>query len=141
MAIIDSRLQLSALQTLSASGALTDYLDLSSDRDVGPGQPMWFEVVLGSAPASNDGDETYTMSLETASAASFSAVTQLLSFTIPRTAAAGTKYTFGMPMQNLQYVRAYATLGGTTPSLSIATAYLTSQEPRAWQAYPNSPNI
>lgn len=139
--IIDKRSVFADALLLSASAALTDYLDLGSDRDIGVGQPLWLEVILGAAPDATTGDETYTMSMETASAASFSAVTQMLSFTIPRTAAGGTRYTFGLPQSNQQFLRLTAQLGGTTPSLSIATAYLTSQEPSRWQAYPNSPYI
>ncbi|WP_406568642.1 Bbp16 family capsid cement protein, partial [Burkholderia cenocepacia] len=43
---IDSLLEFSRAQALSASGASTNIIDLGSDRDIGPGRPLWVVVAV-----------------------------------------------------------------------------------------------
>ena len=56
---------------------------------------------------------------------------------VVRSTAAGTRYVLPIPSANERYLRGTFTLGGTTPSVTYS-AWVTSQEPSAWAAYPDA---
>ncbi len=134
---IDSLLEFSDAQALTATGASTNVVDLGSDRDIGVGCPLWVVITLGAAADGTTGDETYTVALQTDDNSSFSSATDIASVSIPRGSAAGSQFVIGVPYANERYLRLNYTLGGTTPSVTVS-AHLTGQLPRKWQAYPDA---
>ncbi|EML1597804.1 hypothetical protein RVY52_002543 [Burkholderia cenocepacia] len=134
---IDSLLEFSRAQALSASGASQNIIDLGSDRDIGPGRPLWVVVAVAAAADNTTGDETYSIALQTDDNAAFSSPTTIA--TVAPAAASmpvGARFVIGMPFANERYLRLNYTLGGTTPSVTL-NAFLTDQDPSSWQAYPD----
>lgn len=135
--IIDSLTQVSSSQALTATAASTDVIDLGSDRDIGPGKPMWLVVASEVAPGGTS--PTIVISVETDDNSSFSSATTI--YTHPSIAgaafAAGTKVVIPFPWANERYVRAQYTLGGTSPTFTVS-AFLTDQEPPSWTSLPDA---
>lgn len=127
--IIDTFLQFSAAQALTATGASTSYVDLSSDRNLGVGKPMCVVLTLDVAADATDGNETYVADLQTDSSSGFGSAKVIGSVTITRGDAAGTKYIIPLPADGRadRYLRMNYTLGGTTPSVTL-TAELQPQD-------------
>lgn len=135
--IMDSLLEFSDAQAVSASAASTSSVDLGSDRDVGVGKPLYFVVQVTTALDDTNADETYVATLETDSDSGFAtALATIATLTFARGDAAGTKKYVAVPSENLRYLRAYYTLGGTTPSGAF-NAFLTSEHPEAWASVPD----
>lgn len=134
---IDKLLELSDAQALTATGNTTNVIDLGSDRDVGNGQPLYLVLSLDVAPDGTTGDETYVFTLTTDDNSGFSSATTILTQTVPRSTAAGTKYVLPLPSANERYLRGTFTLGGTTPTVTFS-AWITKEEPAAWAAYPDA---
>ena len=134
--IIDSRLEFSVKQALTATAVSTNVIDLSSDRDIGPGRTMWVVVQVDVALDGTTGDETYAVALQTSNTEG-SGYTDIASVSLPRGSAAGTRFVIGVPYANERYLRLNYTLGGTTPTGTVS-AWLTDQEPASWQAYPEN---
>ena len=137
MGIIDSRLEFADAQALTATGNSTNVIDLSLDRDMGPGKALFVVISLDVGADGTSADETYVASLTTDDNVGFASPATLASVTIPRGSAAGSYFAMVVPPvvgSNVRYLRVTLTLGGTTPSLTYS-AWLTSELPRAWQAY------
>lgn len=136
--LIDSRLEFSDGQALTASAASTNIVDLGQDRDIGPGRTLYLVLTVDVAADSGTGNETYAMALETDSSAAFASASVLVSRTI---AAAdldqGSQHVIPVTLTNERYLRVNYTLGGTTPSVTV-NAWLTDQEPQAWRALPDA---
>lgn len=139
--IIDSLLEFSDAQALTATAASTNTIDLGSDRDIGNGRTLWLVVSVDVATDGTTGDETYQVDLYTDGTNDpVGAGSSILTFTIPRSTAAGTKYVHAIPNANERYLELNYTLGGTTPTATLS-AWLTDQEPESWAALPDSANI
>lgn len=134
--IIDSRLEFSVKQALTATAVSTNVIDLSSDRDIGPGRTMWVVVQVDVALDKTTGDETYAVALQTSSAVG-SGYADIASVSMPAGTVAGTRFVIGVPYSNQRYLGLNYTLGGTTPTGTVS-AWLTDQEPASWQAYPEN---
>lgn len=134
--INDKTLQFSADQALTATAASTDYLDLAQDRDIGPGTPLWLIVL--SKVAAGGTSPTIAISIETDDNSSFSSATTLLTDATRAGAdfGAGAMAVIPWPRTNERYNRVKYTLGGTSPTFTL-DAFLTSQPPPNWQAYPD----
>jgi len=132
---VDRRLTFTSAQALTSSAALTDTIDLGQDRDLGPGEPMWWVIQLDVASDGANSDETYSFALQTDDTSAFSSPTTLDTIVVPRSTAAGTRYWVGLPQNNERHLRVSATLAGTTPSVTV-TSFITAVPPSAWQAYP-----
>lgn len=136
--IIDKRLQVSADQALTGTSATasTDVIDLGSDRDIGPGKPMWWVLVFKAAPGGTT--PTFTFKQQTDDNSGFSSASDL--FTSPTLAAAdmaaGKRHVFPMAFTNERYLRASYTMGGTSPT-STVDCFLTDQDPANWTAQPD----
>lgn len=125
--IIDNQNLLSDAQALTASGASTNLIDLGSDRDFGVGEPMAVVVTVDVAADGTTTDETYAFAIQTDDNASFSSATTLESRTIGYASlTAGSQHVLNFPSDGSceRYVRLYATLGGTTPTITF-TAFVT----------------
>lgn len=140
MAVIDSRLVFGTAQAVTATAAATDTIDLKVGRKVGVGEPLYFCVQVTAALDATDANETYVAELQTANDSAFSdGLETLLSVPFTRGDAAGTFKFVAVPNTNKRHLRARYVLGGTTPSGSF-TSWITSEEPRAWEAFPDAIN-
>ena len=124
--IIDSRLEFSVKQVLAATGASTNVIELSTDRDIGPGRTMWVVITADASPAA-----AVTVSLETSNTEG-SGYAKVASVTVPQAAAIGSRYVLGVPYENQRYLRLDYSAAGTF------SAFLTDQEPASWKAYPDA---
>lgn len=140
MAVLDSRLVFGTAQAVTTTAASTDTVDLKVGRKVGVGQPLYFCVQVTTALDSADGNETYEVQLQTANNSAFNdGLETLVSIPIARGAAAGTFRFVAVPNTNKRHLRANYVHGGTTPS-GAYTSWITSEEPRAWEAFPDAIN-
>jgi hypothetical protein len=133
---IDSRLQVSRQQAITANAASTDTIDFGSDRDVGPGEPLW--LVLASRAAPGGTSPTLAVAVQTDDNSAFSSAATLV--TSPTFAAAdlalGKMQIIPMPMTNERHLRLNYTVGGTSPTFSL-DAWLTNQDPQTWVSLPD----
>lgn len=132
--LIDSRLEFSDGQALTATAVSNNVVDLGLDRDIGPGVPMFVIITVQVAADDANANETYEAALQTDDNVSFSSASELASVTIPRGAAIGDVFVIAVPPTNERYLRLNYTLGGTTPSVTL-NASLSNQLPKAWRAY------
>jgi len=133
---IDKRSEFSSAHTLAATGAGQNSIDLGSDRDIGPGTPMFLVAQISAIDAAS-ANETYVLDLQTDDSDAFGSPTTIGTITIPRTSAVGSRFVLGFPYGNERFLRINLTLGGTTPSITYS-AWLTDKLPTAWQAYPDA---
>jgi len=119
--ILDSFLQFSDAQALTATAASTNVVDLGGDNNVGIGEPMVVAINLTVAADDTTGDETYSVALQTDDNDAFSSATELGTATITRGDAAGSKYYISVPPTESaeRYLRLNFTLGGTTPTVTL----------------------
>lgn len=134
---VDKRLEFCDAQAFTTDEVSDNVIDLSQDRDIGVGRPMWLVVVVTTALDAGNSDETYLVELQTDDNAAFSSATQIGVITMTRGAPAGTLYFMALPASNERYLRLNINTGGTSPSGAI-DAFLTDQEPQVWQAYANA---
>ncbi|SMG01066.1 Bbp16 family capsid cement protein [Burkholderia singularis] len=131
---IDSLLEFSSAQALTASAPSQKVIDLGTDRDIGPGRALWVVVAIAADAVATG---TYQIDLETDDNAEFASPEKIASVTPnPATLKAGSRLVLGMPFENERYLRLNYTLGGTSPSATL-NAFLTDQDPASWQAYPD----
>jgi len=125
----DKQTRLGTAQALAASGATTDYLDISKARNLGDGEPKAMVFTVTTAADYGTTDEAYTFAVQCDDNTSFSSPTTLESrlFSLANGNAPNAYLKVGdqvvlilptgTPVE--QYVRGYLTLGGTTPSISV----------------------
>lgn len=122
---LDSQLQFSDAQALTATAVSTNVVDLSEDRDIGKGEPMAVVVSVGVAADFTTGDETYQFAIQTDDNEGFASptvVTQTAAINGDELAA-GALVVIPLGYTNEQYLRVNNILAGTTPSVTI-DAYL-----------------
>lgn len=139
MAFIDSLLEFSHDQALTATAVSTNVVDLSSDRNVGRGEDLYVVVRVGVAADDANADETYVVDLQTDTVENFASPTNVMQVTIPRGSAVGTKFIMRVPNDTEQYLRLNYTLGGTTPSVTL-DAWVTPFEVESWESLPDADN-
>ncbi len=127
--ILDSRLEFSSKQSLAATAASTNVIDLSVGRDIGPGRTMW---VVVNVDESLVGTGTYSLALQTSDTEG-SGYADIA--TLALSGAAGARFVLGLPYSNKQFLRLNYTVGGTSPGGKVS-AWLTDQEPASWKSYP-----
>lgn len=135
--ITDKNLTLASDQALTATAASEDVIDLTIDRDIGVGEPLWLVLVVKVAAGGTS--PTMALSVETDDNSGFSSASTIITF--PTLAAAdmalGAVHAYPFPLANERYVRGKFTLGGTSPTVTV-DLYLTPYEPRNWKAYPDA---
>ena len=118
--LTDIQATLSDEQAFAATGVSTDYYDAGAIYDWSRGEPMGVLVTVDVAADSGTGDETYSFSVETDNDDAFGSATTLVTKTV---AAAdlqvGDKVVLPFHIGAEQFTRLAATLGGTTPSITI----------------------
>lgn len=135
MSYIDSRLEFSSAQALTATADSTNVVDLTQTaRQIGAGKPMWVHFNVTVAADVANSDETYEFTVATGAAASLG--TQIASMSIPRgTLVAGYTFSLAVPVERmLRYVGVEYVLGGTSPSITV-DAYMSDQEAYTWTSY------
>lgn len=143
---IDNQTVLSDAQALTASGASTNVLDLAAAGFLGAGEPLAVVLWVDVAPDGTTGDETYVVKLQSDDADTFGSATDLpnKTVTIPRTTAvAGTVYVIDLDPNDIteRFLRAYATLAGTTPSITFTIAVMPRSFIGKWRALANAYTI
>jgi len=125
--IIDSRLEFSDKQVVtSANAPSTNTIDVGANkRDIGPGQPMFVVVQLGANAANG-----VTVTIETSDASNFNPISAIGSVVLASGSPAGTRAVVGFPYANKRYIRLKYSAAGTF------NAWLSSEAPTSWQAYP-----
>jgi hypothetical protein len=138
--IIDKRLKVSAQQALTGTSlvASTDVIDLGSDLDVGPGEPLWLVVAARTGLAGTD-TPTIKWSIQTDDADTFGSPTTLVEQPALGAAAFATGKIFwtAVPQSNERYLRVAYTMTGTTPTATV-DAFFTNQEPTSWVPLPDA---
>lgn len=134
--IIDKRLQVSSDQALTGTSAVasTDTIDLSLDRDIGPGQTMYAVIQFKAAPGGTT--PTFTAKVQTDDNSAFSSATDLLTTNTLAAAAmaVGQRLVIPFPWTNERHVRLSYTMGGTSPT-STVDAWISSEPPPNWTAF------
>jgi len=123
---IDSQNLLSDAQAFTASAASTNIIDLGADRNIGIGEPMALVLTVDVAADGTTTDETYAFAIQTDTVEAFSSPTSIASATLTYTQlAAGAQFVIAVPPDTTseRFIRMYATLGGTTPTVTV-TAFL-----------------
>lgn len=118
---IDSQLQFSDAQALTATAVSTNVIDLSVDRDIGIGEAMCVAIFVGVDADYTTTDETYQFTVQTDDAEGFPSPT-----TVVQSAAingdeltAGATVVLPIGYSNERYLRVNNVLAGTTPSITI----------------------
>lgn len=138
--IIDERLEFSDAQALTGTAALTDVIDFGSARQLGVGEPLYWVLSVDVASDRTTGDETYSFALQTDDNSAFSSAATLITYAFPAAVVpAGTRIAFALPTNLIErYLRVNATLGGTTPTVTISSWI--GVEPTNATIYPDAVN-
>ncbi len=125
--ILDSRLEFSSKQSVSATAVSTNVIDLTDKRDIGPGRTMWVVLQVDTTIAGTGA----SAALQTSDTEG-SAYTDIATVSITA-ADAGTRFVIGVPYSNKRYLRMNYTID--TGSAGAVSAWLTDQEPASWKPY------
>lgn len=129
--IIDSFVQLSSAQALTATAASEDYISLQNPRDIGMGEPM--ALVVNWRVAAGGTSPTFSVAVQVDDNTGFSSATTVVtSKTLSGTTAMPAGAQLVVPLPSLSeilttspsaaentYLRANYTLGGTSPTMTI----------------------
>jgi hypothetical protein len=126
---VDKLLLVSDAQAFAATGVSTDKIDLGASQTlrnrIGDGEPMGFLMTVDVAADAGTGDETYQFDILSDEDPALGSPTVIASFPISRTLlTAGSRWFLPMPayQPRERYIGLRATLGGTTPSITITAA-------------------
>ena len=101
-------------------------------------------ISVDTAADSTTGDETYAFAVETEDNATHTSATTVLSRTIAAASlTAGSIHTLPIPPEVTfdRYMRLYATLAGTTPSVTVTAWLAPLRDVQNFKAYPNNYNV
>jgi len=123
---IDSRLMFSDKQVTTGAANSTNTVDVGpKDRNIGPGYPLWVVVQLDAAQTG-----AISVTLQSAANEAFTSPDTLASVNVPANSPAGSRFVIGAPYSNQRYLRLRYS------NATASTAWLTSEPPTSWQAYP-----
>jgi hypothetical protein len=134
---IDSLLEFSDAQAVTSSAASANVIDLSSDKNIGPGTPLYVVLTVDTAIAGTS--PTVDADIQTDTVENFASPTVIGSFEqiTDSNGTQGAQFVLGFPFTNQRYLRLNYTAGGTV-SAGAVSAHLTDQQPPAWEALPNA---
>lgn len=118
---VDSQLMFSDAQALTTTAVSTNDIDLSSDRNIGKGEPMAVVVTFGAD--SGGTSPTLQVELLTDNDVAFGSATTLASSAVVLSAKAGDSIVLPIGYENERYLRLNYVTGGTTPTATV-DAYL-----------------
>jgi len=135
MSYVDSRLELSSAQALTASADSTNVVDLTQTaRQVGAGKPLFVHFNVTVAADFTSGDETYQFNIATGSAASLGTVL-VERIMLSTDLTAGANFSMAFPAEKvLRYIGVEYVLAGTSPTVTV-DAYISDQEAYSWVSY------
>jgi len=125
--LLDSQNLFSDAQAFTASAASTNLIDLGSEVELGIGEPMAVVITVDVAADGTTTDETYAFAVQADSTAAFSSAATVVSRTIGYAAlTAYSQHVIPIPPDTSmeRFVRLYATLGGTTPTITLTAALM-----------------
>ena len=116
---VDSKLELSDAQALTATAVSTNVLPVSGN--IGPGEPMAIAVTVNVAADTAQANETYQFVLQTATDAAFTSPVNLMTTEAfdGSTLLEGTTFMVPVGSNNLAFLRMNYVLGGTSPSITV----------------------
>lgn len=128
--IIDYNLQFSDAQAVTADAASTNIVDLGGDWDIGPGEEM--KLVFSCDVAMGGSSPTVIFKLQTCATAG-GTFTDIATSRQVAAMAAGDMVVMGIPDTNLQFIRAYYDVGGTSPTGTFSASIV--KDGQQWSAY------
>lgn len=135
---LDSQLLLSDAQAFTGSAASTNVIDTkAAGLNLPVGEPLALVITVDVAADITTGDETYAFAARTSAAAALTSPTDIASKTIAASAlTAGSTHVLplGAPM-SLEYLGMYATLGGTSPSVTVTALIMPLKFAQQYQSY------
>ena len=143
--LIDGEEQYSDAQALTATEVSTNVIDHGVDGDIGLGVGEPVDVVIQTDVLADDtdGDETYTVTLQTDDDSAFGSPTQIGgTLTIARGTLAGVRFFIPLPplKEFKRHSRLNYTLGGTSPSITLTAMLMLRRFVQNEAEYPdNSP--
>ncbi len=135
---IDRGMKFNEAQAFVATGFSTDSPDLTIGRNLFAGEPLCAVMSVGVAADAASGDETYAFEVLTDDNAAMGSPTSLISRSISRTLLlAGTLWHIPVPFDVVfeQFAGFRATLGGTTPSITLTAWIAPMRDIDQWKAY------
>jgi len=125
--IPDKLLRFSDAQALTVTAVSESVVDLSSDRNIGIGEPLAVVVGVDVAFDGTTTDETYVFTVQSGSTATPTTVIATRTITYAE-AVVGAQFVIPLPADTSagRYLRLNYTLGGTSPSGTV-TAFLQPQ--------------
>ena len=124
MTVLDNNEKFSDSQALTATADSTNHKDNTTDRDLGPGEPMaaivYIETVLGGTSS-----PTISVSIETDDNASFSLGTVIAvskAFSVAEVGS-GLEIVVPMPMTNERFIQLIYTLTGSSPTATVSAYF------------------
>jgi hypothetical protein len=142
--INDNLLRFCTALAISASAAATDHIDLGADRNIGMGEPMAVLITVDVAAAVDDADETYAFKIQTDTVTGFGSPTDVIERSIGRALlTAGSMHAIPVPPDTSmeQFMRIYATLGGTTPTITYTAMLVPMSAIPKEATYPSGSTI
>lgn len=132
MSILDSRLELSSAQALTASADATNVVDLTQTaRQVGAGKPLFVHFNVTVAADFSTTDETYSFGVATGASATLGTVLATRTI-LATTLVAGFNFSIQVPQDGvLRYLGVEYVLAGTSPTITV-DAYVSDQEAYSW---------
>lgn len=130
--IIDRRLQVSAQQALTANANSTDLINLGHTQFIGPGEPLWW--VIAARVALAGAGKSFAASVQTDTVVGFGSPTVLQSTGAYTVLDVGQRIILPMTFTNERFLRLAYTVTGTV----TIDAFLTSQDPSSWAAFPDA---
>jgi len=132
MSLVDSRLELSDAQAVTASADATNVVDLGVGAgQVGAGRPLFVNFNVGVAADFTTGDETYQFNVATGAAATLGTVLVERAI-LAATLVAGYNFSIQIPADSvLRYIGVEYVTAGTSPTITV-DAYITDQEQFSW---------
>ena len=119
---LDSQLQFSDDQALTATAVSTNIVPLDAVQQIGIGEPIAAVITVGVALAGTS--PTLQVDLETDDDSGFGSATTVTGSGTFTALAVGDKIVLPLGFSNEQYLRLNYTLGGTAPTVTV-DAYLT----------------
>lgn len=139
MSVLDKNLQFSDSQALTVDVDSTNHYDATTDRDIGPGEPM--AVVVFAESAFGGTTPTIAVSVETDDNGSFSSGTVITTSQVHTPAtltAANDQIVIPLPMNNERFIQLNYDMEGTNPTLTVSAYLMPMSMVQNQRYYPNN---
>jgi len=136
--IIDKELELSDSQALTASAASTNLVDLGAAGDLGLGEPM--VLVVQCDVAMGGTSPTLDIKIQKDTVAAFSSAEDVIAYPQLSAMAAGAQVFLPIPpgSADQQFARAYYTMGGTSPTVTLSAFIVPMSHIQKWTSHPDA---